>query len=85
MHAHRVMAGLVPAIHDLLCYLKENVDARHKAGHDGERVFAPALSQPSGSGMNSVSFGTDAKRPLFQSSLACSMRSLREETKFHQM
>jgi hypothetical protein len=32
---HRiVMAGLVPAIHDLL-FCKEDVDARHKAGHDG--------------------------------------------------
>jgi hypothetical protein len=29
-----VMAGLVPAIHDLV-YAKEDVDARHKAGHDG--------------------------------------------------
>ena len=27
-----VMAGLVPAIHVLLC--EEGVDARHKAGHD---------------------------------------------------
>jgi hypothetical protein len=27
------MAGLDPAIHVLLCGLK-NVDARHKAGHD---------------------------------------------------
>jgi hypothetical protein len=26
------MAGLVPAIHVLLC--KKDVDARHKAGHD---------------------------------------------------
>src|SRR2546423_13408455 len=39
----------------------------------------------SGSGMNSVSLGTCAKRPLFQSCLACSIRSLLEETKFHQM
>jgi hypothetical protein len=30
---HGVMAGLVPAIHDLLA--KKDVDARHKAGHDG--------------------------------------------------
>jgi hypothetical protein len=29
------MAGLVPAIHDL-DKKKEHVDARHKAGHDGE-------------------------------------------------
>ena len=33
--------------------------------------------------MNSVSPGTGRKRPLRQSSLASSMRSLREETKFH--
>ena len=29
-----VMAGLVPAIHVLLWDGKEDVDARHKAGHD---------------------------------------------------
>jgi hypothetical protein len=29
------MAGLVPAIHDL--FRAEDVDARHKAGHDVER------------------------------------------------
>jgi hypothetical protein len=31
------MAGLVPAIHDLLFALREkkDVDAQHKAGHDG--------------------------------------------------
>jgi hypothetical protein len=29
-----VMAGLVPAIHDFLTS-KRDVDARHKAGHDG--------------------------------------------------
>jgi len=29
------MAGLVPAIHVfLLCIIKKDVDARHKAGHD---------------------------------------------------
>jgi hypothetical protein len=28
------MAGLVPAIHDFL-FKKQDVDARHKAGHDG--------------------------------------------------
>ena len=31
-----VMAGLVPAIHDLL--VAEDVDARHKAGHDDGEV-----------------------------------------------
>lgn len=39
----------------------------------------------SGSGMNSVSPGTVSKRPAFQSALACSIRSRREDTKFHQM
>jgi hypothetical protein len=29
------MAGLVPAIHVFLSCVKEDVDARHKAGHDG--------------------------------------------------
>jgi hypothetical protein len=28
------MAGLVPAIHVFSRYDKEDVDARHKAGHD---------------------------------------------------
>jgi hypothetical protein len=28
------MAGLVPAIHDFPLKKKEDVDARHKAGHD---------------------------------------------------
>src|ERR1700752_3084725 len=39
---------------------------------------------PSGSGINSASPGTGAKRPAFQSALACSMRSRELETKFHQ-
>jgi hypothetical protein len=29
------MAGLVPTIHVLLAELNKDVDARHKAGHDG--------------------------------------------------
>jgi hypothetical protein len=32
--SHFVMAGLVPAIH-VLTDGKKDVDARHKAGHDG--------------------------------------------------
>jgi hypothetical protein len=31
-----VMAGLVPAIHVFLAEPPQDVDARHKAGHDGE-------------------------------------------------
>ncbi|WP_375415347.1 hypothetical protein [uncultured Bradyrhizobium sp.] len=34
--AFNVMAGLVPAIHVFAPHRKEDVDARHKAGHDGE-------------------------------------------------
>ena len=38
---YRVMAGLVPAIHVLLVSAKrKDVDARHKAGHDGS-WFSP--------------------------------------------
>src|SRR5260221_4643146 len=44
------------------------------------------LDLSSGNGMNSLlSLGGRIIRPCFQSSLACSMRSLREETKFHQI
>jgi hypothetical protein len=32
------MAGLDPAIHDFLAGGTKDVDARHKAGHDDERV-----------------------------------------------
>jgi hypothetical protein len=32
------MAGLVPAIHVLLLRIKQDVDARHKAGHDGGKI-----------------------------------------------
>jgi hypothetical protein len=35
------MAGLVPAIHAL--FFGQDVDARHKAGHDGESLTAFAL------------------------------------------
>ena len=33
------MAGLDPAIHVLACTVKEDVDARHKAGHDNVRQW----------------------------------------------
>jgi hypothetical protein len=39
----------------------------------------------SGSGVNSASPGTGSKRPDFQSAFAASIRSRRDETKFHQM
>jgi hypothetical protein len=31
------MAGLVPAVRVLFAGIKKDVDARHKAGHDGAR------------------------------------------------
>jgi hypothetical protein len=36
------MAGLVPAIHVFLSHLgtKKDVDARHRAGHDGKKLKA---------------------------------------------
>jgi len=37
MRTLHVMAGLVPAIHALATE-KKGVDARHKAGHDTERL-----------------------------------------------
>ena len=43
-----VMAGLVPAIHALA--VKQDVDARHKAGHDGVGLAARATPQPSAAG-----------------------------------
>jgi hypothetical protein len=35
-----VMAGLVPAIHVFLIAMTEDVDARHRAGHDEEAMGA---------------------------------------------
>jgi hypothetical protein len=35
--SQHVMAGLVPAIHVLVVYAKEDVDARDKRGHDDEQ------------------------------------------------
>ena len=54
-----VMAGLVPAIHDLLLFAKD-VDARHKAGHD-ECYFTSSGSVPTGlPAASSVIFSTRA-------------------------
>ncbi len=39
-----VMAGLVPAIHDLLACRSEDVDARHKVGHDDEESLVPHIA-----------------------------------------
>jgi cytochrome c5 len=40
-----VMAGVVPAIHDLNSCKTQDVDARHKAGHDGGEGGAPVIEQ----------------------------------------
>ena len=37
MTLHIVMAGLDPAIYVFGAARKKDVDARHKAGHDGEK------------------------------------------------
>jgi hypothetical protein len=37
------MAGLVPAIHVFLVSLKQDVDARHEAGHDEFSKIASIL------------------------------------------
>jgi hypothetical protein len=41
MESKSVMAGLVPAIHAFL-FAKQDVDARHKAGHDGAESLMQA-------------------------------------------
>jgi hypothetical protein len=37
------MAGLVPAIHVFGAAREKDVDARHKAGHDGRENYSAAL------------------------------------------
>lgn len=55
---------------------------RRRGGHAaGDEKDHPTRS---GSGMNSCSPGTMVKRPALHCAFASSMRSLREETKFHQ-
>jgi hypothetical protein len=43
-----VMAGLVPAIHVLFSLGGEDVDARHKAGHDEEESPIPHFASSFG-------------------------------------
>ena len=84
----------------LRCFMDGRVKPGHDGGNDHApwarhsgtarqrrtRNDQQQLFYLSGSGMNSISSpGTFSKWPAFQSALACSMRSLREETKFHQM
>ena len=46
-----VMAGLVPAIHVFLSRGSEDVDARHKAGHDDNTSTPSVRDAPSGAGL----------------------------------
>jgi hypothetical protein len=39
------MAGLVPAIHVFLVACHQDVDARHKAGHDDIKLFPVSFSR----------------------------------------
>ena len=59
----------------------------HRGPRSPRRWHLETARQASGSGrgMNSVSPGTVSNLAIFQSALACSMRSLLEDTKFHQM
>ena len=52
------MAGLVPAIHVfiILASTSKDVDARHKAGHDGENARVPSGIEPE---MHDVAVGDD--------------------------
>src|SRR5262249_9240959 len=56
-----------------------------RRGKERNLHFLAENGQRSGSGMNSLSPGTLAKRPSFQSSLALSIRSCDDDTKFHQL
>src|SRR6185312_7774176 len=59
--------------------------SEHRGTLCANTALRARIMRYSGSGMNSCSCGTGAKRPDFQSCFACSIRSLLEETKFHQM
>jgi hypothetical protein len=54
-----VMAGLVPAIH--VFRRRQDVDARHKAGHDGGDVFAWSCY---------AGFPSATRSPMYRSSMA---------------
>src|ERR1700722_11854505 len=63
-------------------------EASELINHESGSGFGASegLDLSSGNGINSwLSAGGSIIRPCFQSSFACSIRSLREETKFHQM
>jgi hypothetical protein len=53
------MAGLVPAIHVFLLRYNQDVDARHKAGHDDFDINAAGLEQESTDPVRSAPPGSD--------------------------
>src|SRR5215213_9681240 len=58
----------------------------HYESDSGFGELPAGFELSSGNGINSLlSLGGRIILPCFQSSFACSMRSLREETKFHQI
>ncbi len=69
-----------PNLLNLCHFLPAAVTSRVAAGVQGYRT---GRGSGSGSGMNSLSPGTLSKRAAFQSAFACSMRSGRDDTKFH--
>ena len=75
-----------PDLHDLCGVAARRRAAGVEVGQRRGLIARRERGYFSGSGMNSISSpGTLPKWPAFHSALACSMRSLREETKFHQM
>jgi AraC family transcriptional regulator of adaptative response/methylated-DNA-[protein]-cysteine methyltransferase len=57
------MAGLVPAIHDFSAGTKELVDARPKAGHDGNSAARGGVSAGAGGSIWQVETGEGLTRP----------------------
>ncbi len=81
------MRALLPCLRPRPCVGAAGRSTRRQVvGEPSPTAFPPAarvMGRFSGSGMNSRSSpGTVPKRPAFQSSFACSIRSREEETKF---
>src|SRR6185369_6737126 len=71
------MAHTIIASHEII--------VSHESG-SGFGALPAGFDLSSGSGINSLlSFGGSTILPCFQSSFACSIRSLLDETKFHHM
>ena len=75
---------------DVIALLKNNAGLNNNKPRyeSGSGFGGPPAGRDlsSGNGINSLlSVGGNIMRPCFQSSLACSIRSLRDETKFHQI